>query len=128
MYNNSNNSVVIPRPEDIVCSNIPITDSAEMTDAEIEENNRRFGWALPYPPIVDPDDELDKKWGDCDDYKRYKAVCYDYGIKHNQLVNYMNIQEVYGKTYDELNEAEKAAYKWVSYHLEYHFEVCCGSW
>jgi len=86
-----------------------------------------FGWSLPYPEFKDPDEELDEKWGSNEDYNRYKKICYNYGIQKHRLVTYRNLPEVYGKTYEELNEAEKAAYEWVEYRLEDYFEVCLRS-
>ena len=121
----------IPRPDQIVINPRDQTSDSPVrtgpTEEEVEEYIRLYGWALPYPKHEDPDKKLDKKWGDNDDYKRYKDICYNYGIKHRRLVNYNNLREVYGKSYEELNKAEKAAYKWVSYNLEYYFEVCCHS-
>ena len=130
--NSSNASCVIPSPDQIVHSPIRSNNRRNNnrvrtgpTEEEIEENIRRFGWALPYPQIKDPDEELDDKWGEFDDYKHYKDICYNYGRQHNQLVTRDNLREVYGKSYEELNDAEKAAYRWVEYKLEYYFEVCC---
>ena len=129
-----NSGFVAPRPDQIAINpnQSRENNNSEIrtgpTEEEIEENIRRFGWALPYPQIKEPDEELDDKWGSYDDYKRYKNICYNYGIRNRKLVTRSNLLEVYGKTYEELNEAEKAAYTWVEYRLEYYFEVCCRSW
>ena len=106
----TNNSFVI-RPENIAINpNQPIHPEEEIDSSYFEI-------------LKEPDEELDDDWGDIDDYKRFKDICYDYCIMNNTLITHDNIQSIYGKSFEELNDAEKAAYECVSFCLEEFFEV-----
>ena len=99
-----------------------------ISDEEARENINRFGWSLPYPKIEEPDEKLDRLYGDNEDYNHFKDVCYQYGYDHKCLVTNDNLKTVYGKDRSQLNFYEQKAYEWVQYKLEYYFEVVCHRW
>ena len=68
-----------------------------ISDEEARENINRFGWSLPYPKIEEPDEKLDRLYGDNEDYNHFKDVCYQYGYDHKCLVTNDNLKKIYGK-------------------------------
>ena len=81
------------------------------------------------------DERLELKYENHPEHDRFTKLCNDgikYGKKHGIVFGITGDQkeiiDFFGKKYDEFDDVEHDAYKYIEYNLEYFFEVICRTY